>query len=113
MTASIEPHGGKLVSRILEGKDREDAEKRVSSLKKLPLNDREISDLEMIAIGALSPLEGFMKKDDYHSVMDTMTLKNGLPWTIPITLSTTKDEAKGLKEGQEVTLTDQSGNGLA
>ena len=113
MTASIEPHGGKLVSRILEGKDREDAEKRVSSLKKLPLNDREISDLEMIAIGALSPLEGFMKKDDYHSVMDTMTLENGLPWTIPITLSTAKDEVKGLKQGAEVALTDGSGNALA
>src|SRR3990172_8000508 len=113
MTASIEPHGGKLVSRILEGKDREEAEKRAEGLKKLPLNDREISDLEMIAIGALSPLEGFMKKDDYHSVMDTMTLKNGLPWTIPITLSTTKDEAKGLKQGGEVSLTDASGNVLA
>ncbi|MFZ3072930.1 MAG: sulfate adenylyltransferase [Thermodesulfobacteriota bacterium] len=113
MTISIEPHGGKLISRILEGKDREEAEKKAATLKKLPLNDREISDLEMIAIGALSPLEGFMKKDDYHSVMDTMTLKNGLPWTIPITLSTTKDEAKALKQGQEVSLTDQSGNGLA
>lgn len=113
MTASIEPHGGKLVSRILEGKDREEAEKRAATLKKLPLNDREISDLEMIAIGALSPLEGFMKKDDYHSVMDTMTLENGLPWTIPITLSTAKDEAKGLKQGTEVSLTDGSGNALA
>ena len=41
-----------------------------------------------------------MKKDDYHSVMDTMTSENGLPWTIPITLSTTKDEAKGLKQGR-------------
>lgn len=113
MTASIAPHGGKLVSRILEGKDREEAEKRAAGLKKLPLNDREISDLEMIAIGALSPLEGFMKKDDYHSVMDTMTLVNGLPWTIPITLSTAKDEAKGLKQGAEVSLTDGSGNALA
>ncbi|MEK7313800.1 MAG: sulfate adenylyltransferase, partial [Deltaproteobacteria bacterium] len=113
MTASIEPHGGKLISRILEGKDREEAEKKATTLKKLPLNDREISDLEMIAIGALSPLEGFMKKDDYHSVMDTMTLENGLPWTIPITLSTTKDEAKGLKQGGEVALTDESGNALA
>ena len=54
MTASIEPHGGKLISRILEGKDREEAEKKATTLKKLPLNDREISDLEMIAIGALS-----------------------------------------------------------
>ena len=45
-----------------------------------------------------------MKKDDYHSVMDTMTLENGLPWTIPITLSTTKDEAKGLKQGERLPL---------
>ncbi|MEK6532045.1 MAG: sulfate adenylyltransferase, partial [Deltaproteobacteria bacterium] len=110
MEGLIAPHGGRLINRVLEGKERQEAEARAKgTAKKLPLTDREVSDLEMIAIGAFSPLEGFMCKDDYHSVMDTMTLKNGLPWTIPVTLSTTEAEAKGLKQGMEVALTDSSG----
>jgi len=109
----IKPHGGTLVNRALEGKEREEAEKRAVGLKKISLNDREISDLEMISIGALSPLEGFMCKDDYHSVMDTMHLKNGLPWTMPITLSVTKDEAAALKVGAEVALVNGDGAVLA
>ncbi|OGP15197.1 MAG: sulfate adenylyltransferase [Deltaproteobacteria bacterium GWA2_55_10] len=113
MEGLIKPHGGVLVNRALEGKEREEAEKRAGGLKKITLNDREISDIEMISIGALSPLEGFMCKDDYHSVMDTMHLKNGLPWTMPITLSVTKDEASVLKEGMEVTLVNGEGVILA
>src|SRR3990172_8558700 len=92
MIGLIEPHGGKLVNRIMEGKEREALAEKARRLKKVTLNDRELSDLEMIAIGAFSPLEGFMKKDDYHSVMDNMKLSNGLPWTIPITLSVTKEK---------------------
>ncbi|MBI5682637.1 MAG: sulfate adenylyltransferase [Deltaproteobacteria bacterium] len=113
MLGLIEPHGGKLVNRILEGKEREDAAEKSLKLKKVVLNDREASDLEMLAIGAFSPLEGFMKKDDYHSVMDNMKLSNGLPWTIPITLSITKGEAKDLKEGEDVSLVNKEGQILA
>ncbi|MBI5327609.1 MAG: sulfate adenylyltransferase [Deltaproteobacteria bacterium] len=109
----IEPHGGKLVNRILEGKEREAFAEKAQKLKKAAINDREVSDLEMIAIGAFSPLEGFMKKDDYHNVMDNMKLSNGLPWTIPITLSVTKDEAKNLKEGEDVSLVNKDGEMLA
>ena len=65
------PHGGKLINRILRGKDREMAELKARELRKIPLTSREVSDLEMMAVGALSPLEGFMCKDDYHSVIDT------------------------------------------
>ncbi|MBI5048405.1 MAG: sulfate adenylyltransferase [Deltaproteobacteria bacterium] len=113
MIALIEPHGGKLVNRILEGKEREAFADKAQKLKKVAINDREVSDLEMIAIGAFSPLEGFMKKDDYHNVMDNMKLSNGLPWTIPITLSVTKDEAKNLKEGEDVSLVNKDGEMLA
>lgn len=113
MTGPIEPHGGKLIDRILEGKEREEFAERSLKLKKVVLNDREVSDLEMIAIGAFSPLEGFIKKDDYHSVMDNMKLSNGLPWTIPVTLSVTKDEAKNLKEGEDVSLVNKDGQILA
>ncbi|MBI5892225.1 MAG: sulfate adenylyltransferase [Deltaproteobacteria bacterium] len=113
MLGLIEPHGGKLVNRILEGKEREALLEKTKKLKKVHLNDREVSDLEMIAIGAFSPLEGFMKKDDYHNVMDNMKLSNGLPWTIPVTLSVTKDEAKNLKQGEEVSLVNKQGEILA
>ena len=109
----IEPHGGKLVNRILEGKEREVVAEKAQKLKKVTLNDREVSDLEMIAIGAFSPLEGFMNNDDYHSVMDNMKLSNGLPWTIPITLSVTKDEAKNLKQGEDVSLVNTGGEIVA
>ncbi len=107
------PHGGRLINRILRGKDREMAELKARELRKIRLNDREISDLEMIAIGALSPLEGFMCKDDYDSVVDMMRLANGLPWSIPITLAVDKEVAENLSVKDEVTLTDKDGTPLA
>src|SRR3989337_3549939 len=107
------PHGGKLINRILREKDREMAELKARELKKIPLTQREVSDIEMIAIGALSPLEGFMCKDDYHSVVDTMRLTNGLPWSIPITLSVKQEVADGLTLKDEVALVDEKGHPLA
>jgi sulfate adenylyltransferase len=112
MTELIAPHGGTLVNRILEGKEREEAAVKAKDLKSVTLNDREVSDLEMIAIGGFSPLEGFMCKDDYNGTMDTMTLSNGLPWTIPVTLSTTKEKADEIKEGDSVSLVTRAGKVL-
>ena len=107
---AIEPHGGVLVNRIAEGKEKERLKNKVSGMEQIHLNAREISDLEMIAIGAFSPLEGFMGREDYLSTLDFMRLANGLPWTIPVTLSVTKKEADKLKEGKDVALLDQDGN---
>ncbi|MBI5286259.1 MAG: sulfate adenylyltransferase [Deltaproteobacteria bacterium] len=107
MFSLIQPHGGKLVNRIVEGKEREALLGKMPNLKRVVLNDREVSDLEMIAIGGFSPLEGFMNREGYHSVMDNMKLTNGLPWTIPITLSVTEEEAKSLKVGEDVALVDR------
>ncbi len=107
------PHGGKLINRILRGKDREMAELKAKELKKIPMSQREVSDIEMMAIGALSPLEGFMCKDDYHSVIDTMRLTSGLPWSIPITLAVKQEVADGLALKDEVALLDEKGNPLA
>lgn len=107
------PHGGKLINRILRGKDRELAELKAKELKKIKLNKRELSDLEMIAIGALSPLEGFMCKDDYHSVIDTMRLTSGLPWALPVTLAVNEETANSLSIKEEITLVDEEGNSLA
>ena len=113
MTNSIAPHGGVLVNRVAEGKERQELELKSAEFKKITINEREISDLEMIATGGFSPLEGFMGKDDYNSVMDTMTLESGLPWTIPVTLSTTGKEARALKEGSDLALVNEAGEALA
>jgi sulfate adenylyltransferase len=107
---AIEPHGGVLVNRIAEGKEKERLKNKVGGMEQIHLNSREISDLEMIAIGAFSPLEGFMGRQDYLSTLDFMRLANGLPWTIPVTLSVTKKEADKLKEGKDVALLNQDGN---
>ena len=80
-TKLIAPHGGALVDRT--GERPSDLEQ----LEALMLTSRELSDLDMIASGALSPLEGFMGRDDYESVLETMRLASGLPWALPVGLS--------------------------
>lgn len=112
ITESI-PHGGKLINRILEGDEKKEALKKAKSLKKKHLTVREISDLEMIATGAFSPLEGFMKQADYEGVVQQMHLANGLPWSIPVTLSATEEEAKSFKNEKEIALLDEKNEILA
>ncbi|MFQ5456277.1 MAG: sulfate adenylyltransferase [Nitrospirota bacterium] len=102
------PHGGRLINRILKGKEAKDAEARAKDLDRIRLNDREISDLELIAIGAYSPLEGFMAKADYENVINNMRLADGLPWSIPITLTVTKEKASMLKKGSDLALVNDS-----
>ncbi|MBI4595654.1 MAG: sulfate adenylyltransferase [Candidatus Tectomicrobia bacterium] len=107
----IPPHGGNLVNRLVQEKEKPELIKMAGNLKKLVLNDREISDLEMISTGAFSPLEGFLLKEDYLSVVEKMHLKNGLAWSMPVTLAIDRDEASRIKEGQEVALYNK-GNSL-
>src|SRR6185436_20983287 len=90
---TIPAHGGQLVNRELTGVERETLLERVSTLPSMRLRPREISDLEMIANGAFSPLDGFMCEDDYVAVRGNMHLASGLPWTIPVTLSASDELA--------------------
>lgn len=113
MSDQIAPHGGKLINRLAEGKDRKILLEKSPSLRKVKLNERELSDLDMIASGALSPLEGFMGLKDYESVIESIRLANGLPWSLPITLAVTDAEAEPLKIGEDVALTDEKGKILA
>ncbi|HWP92948.1 MAG TPA: sulfate adenylyltransferase [Thermodesulfobacteriota bacterium] len=113
MVGTISPHGGKLVDRILKGEEREEWIKKSKSFKKIIVSPRVVSDLELISNGAMSPNEGFMGKDDYESVVDNMRLKNGLAWSIPITLPVTSEQSKELREGEDVSLYDESENLLA
>jgi sulfate adenylyltransferase len=109
----IAPHGGRLVNRLVEGFERQKLLETSKELKAVRLGMREISDLELIAIGGLSPLEGFQGRSDYQSILRNKRLANGLPWTIPITLSTSRDEAAGFREGDQLSLIDSAGEVIA
>jgi sulfate adenylyltransferase len=100
----IKPHGGTLINRVLTGDAREEALERAAQLTRIPLNDLNLADLEMIANGALSPLTGYMGRADYESVVHHMRLANGLPWSIPVTLAVSDELANSIREGQEVAL---------
>ena len=104
VTDAIAPHGGVLVNRLAEEKRSAELRGRASSLPKHELHVRELADLEMIACGALSPLDGFMCAPNYQRVVDHGRLENGLPWTIPVTLSVTRERAKTLRAGGELAL---------
>ena len=104
VVGSIAPHGGQLVNRVLRGSLREAALERAQSFPRVQLTNMAASDLEMIAVGAFSPLTGFMTKDDYDSVIDNMRLSGGLPWTIPVTLPVDDDTAMEIEEGHEIAL---------
>jgi sulfate adenylyltransferase len=105
----ITPHGGQLINRIATPAERQEFLDQADYLPRVQLDERLLSDLEMIAIGALSPLSGFMEKADYERVVTEMRLTNGLPWSIPITLSVPPDGADLLKEGEWVRLDDPQG----
>lgn len=109
----IEPHGGKLINREVQGAEREALLNAAASLARIELNAREEADIELIANGAFSPLEGFMGEADYVSVRDNRRLANGLVWSIPVTLSVTEDESKQLKTGNDVALYARDGRLLA
>lgn len=109
----IVPHGGKLVDRVLKGEEKELALEKAKSLPSLKLNQDLISDVENIAFGVFSPLEGFLGKKDYQSVLNQMRLSNDLPWTIPIVLDVDKDKANSFREGQEIALFNQQAQPVA
>ncbi|MFH1679297.1 MAG: sulfate adenylyltransferase [Candidatus Eisenbacteria bacterium] len=109
----IRAHGGKLVNRIVEGKERQELAGSVDSLPRLQLNERETADVEMIAIGAMSPLEGFMNREDYTNVLDLKRLAKGLPWTIPVVLSVKEGPGEEFREGERVALAGPEGEVLA
>src|SRR5438874_9704486 len=107
---TIAPHGGTLVDLIATGSDAERLAEEAANLPKLEVNHRELSDLEMLAVGALSPLTGFVGERDYHSILETMHLAGGLPWTIPVTLSLDEEEVKRIGGTEAVALGPEEGS---
>src|SRR5579859_4113096 len=101
----IAPHGGTLVDRQLVGEPLLAARAALPGLRHIELDLRAFADLECIATGVYSPLSGFMGAADYRSVLSEMRLANGLPWSIPITLSIAQDAAEGISAGSQIALT--------
>jgi sulfate adenylyltransferase len=105
----IAPHGGELVLNMASQAEQAELRERARSLPRVPVGSRQLADLELLANGAYSPLSGFMTREDYHSVVETMHLANGLPWSIPITLPVSPEQAAALKEGEQVALVNARG----
>ncbi|MGU3473864.1 sulfate adenylyltransferase [Paenibacillus sp. D51F] len=107
--ASIKPHGGELVNRIAEGAERERLLQEAGGLAALTVDNWTISDLDLIGVGAFSPLTGFLGEEDYRSVVDRMRLTSGIVWSIPITLAVDGAFASELSTGQRVALKGEDG----
>ena len=112
ITNLVQPHGGKLLPLLLDGEERDEALSIANTLRQVSLNSREVSDLIMLGMGALSPLKGFMNREDYQSVLADMRLTSGLLWPIPINLATSMELAQDIKEGQDIALVYRESNDI-
>jgi len=103
------PHGGRLISRFCDPGEVESLTHRTAQLPPIMLTLREVSDFELIASGVFSPLEGFMGSADYQSVLERMRLASNLPWSLPITLSITREQHRSIRVGGQAALLDPTG----
>ncbi len=113
MGAFKEPHGGELKNSYLPVEEAEAEKQAAREYASWDLTERQLCDIELLLNGAFSPLDGFLNKNDYDSVVKTMRLKSGVLWPIPITLDVTEDFAKDLKSGDKLALRDLEGVILA
>lgn len=107
----ISPYGGKLVNLVASGEEREELLARANKLPAVQISARSLCDLELLAIGAFSPLDRFMGKADYERVLTEMRLKDGTLFPMPVTLPL--DESALPKWGEAITLNDARNNTLA
>lgn len=107
------PHGGRLVNRMLTGEAREAGLATWATLPQVTLDAVAAADARLIALGAYSPLTGFMTRDDYESVVEEMHLAGGLPWSLPITLTVDEETAARLPLDGQAALADPQGRPLA
>jgi len=114
MTDSInDAHGGRLVNLLVNDERAQLLKEIALNIPDISLNDRQICDLELLAIGGFSPLKGFMVRSDYESVLDRMRLQNNVLWSVPVCLDVSESLAKNLEVGQSVALRDPEGFLLA
>lgn len=109
MSIAIAPHGGQLVYRLIEEQQYKAQMEKASQLKQILVNAWTISDMDLIAVGAFSPLTGFMNEDDYLNVVNNMRLADGTLWSIPITLAVEEELAQTFSLNEEVALVGEDG----
>ena len=97
-------HGGKLVNQVATSNRLKVLLGEVNELPTVELSYESAVDVESIAHGVYSPLEGFMNNEAYRSVLDEMRLPNDLPWTIPIVLDVSRETVKDVKAGDTIAL---------
>jgi len=115
MSMLVPPHGSpELKPLLLEGEAKQEEIKKAAGLKKVPMTSRETSDLIMMGIGAFTPLDGFMGKDDWKGCCETYSMpsRNGVFWPIPITLSAEQSTADSIAIGEQVALWDTETDAL-
>ncbi|HEY7516598.1 MAG TPA: sulfate adenylyltransferase [Vicinamibacteria bacterium] len=105
----VPPHGGVLVDRLVGHRDAGSLRDRAAGLPSLVLDSRELADLELIAVGAVSPLTGFLGSADYGSVLERLRLADGTVWPLPLTLAVDDEAREGLAPGVDAALRDASG----
>ncbi|HEY9675938.1 MAG TPA: sulfate adenylyltransferase [Waterburya sp.] len=109
----IQPHGGKLVDRNLQAFERQTAFENAHALPRITLSQRNLSDLECIATGVYSPLEGFVDEEEYYNIINHTRLSNGLAWSIPVTLQISETVSQRCRLDSEIALAHPNGDILA
>ncbi len=110
----IEPHGGQLTELLIKDGTRiEELKDRSYSMKSWAMNERQYFDIELLLNGGFSPLQGYMNREEYESVLDNMRLKDNSLWSIPIYLDVSERFAEKLSEGEDIVLRDSESFPLA
>lgn len=109
----ILPHGGKLIDRCVDVDQVRQLTTEAGNLPTIVLSAKQACDLEMIAIGAFSPLTGFVGSEDFQSICRDLRQADGTVWPIPITLAVDDDVKTTLKAGSRAALTYSDGTLMA
>ena len=113
MTELISPYGNQLINLITPKNQLPEIIEKANSVQSIQISDRATYDLELLATGAFSPLDKFIGKNDYKSILESMRLANGYLFPIPITLPVTNEQIKKISLGNDVALRDSNNNLLA
>jgi sulfate adenylyltransferase len=109
MGAFKEPHGGDLKVLYVNESEAERVKAAAHDYPAWSLTDRQLCDVELLLNGAFSPLDGYLSRQAYDSVLADLRLPTGVVWPIPVNLDVTADFAAGLHEGDQIALRDAEG----
>lgn len=109
----ITPHGGKLINLFAKEHELKDLEITAQKLKSITVSQRVLCDIEMLGLGAFSPLKGFTSKKDFNSIIKDVRLENGIIWPIPITLPINQDTYNEIKKEPKITLKNEKDDAVA